>query len=54
MNIQELQTLYAMKPQVAALAKSIEKSSIKTISLDGLLASAIPMTFSALAQKVSS
>ena len=43
-----------MKPQVAALAKSIEKSSIKTISLDGLLASAIPMTFSALAQKVSS
>ena len=54
MNIQELQTLYAMKPQVAALAKSIEKSSIKTISLDGLLASAVPMTFSALAQKVSS
>ena len=43
-----------MKPQVAALAKSIEKSSIKTISLDGLLASAVPMTFSALAQKVSS
>ena len=41
-------------PQVAALAKSIEKSSIKTISLDGLLASAVPMTFSALAQKVSS
>jgi len=43
-----------MKPQVAALAKSIEKSSVKTISLDGLLASAVPMTFSALAQKVSS
>ena len=43
-----------MKPQVAALAKSIEKSSIETISLDGLLASAVPMTFSALAQKVSS
>ena len=42
-----------MKPQVAALAKSIEKSSIKTISLDGLLASAVPMTFSALAQKVN-
>ncbi len=54
MNIQELQTLYAMKPQVAALAKAIEKSSIKTISLEGLLASSIAMTFSALAQKVNS
>ena len=43
-----------MKPQVAALAKAIEKSSIKTISLEGLLASSIAMTFSALAQKVNS
>ncbi|UKK50427.1 transcription-repair coupling factor [Prevotella sp. E13-17] len=53
MNIQELQTLYAMKPQVAALAKLMEKSSEKTISLDGLLASAAPMLFSALALKTS-
>ena len=53
MNIQELQTLYAMKPQVSALAKAIEKSSIKVISLDGLLASATPMAFSALALKTS-
>ena len=43
-----------MKPQVAALAKAIEKTSMKTISLEGLLASSVPMTFSALTQKVSS
>ena len=42
-----------MKPQVSALAKAIEKSSIKVISLDGLLASATPMAFSALALKTS-
>ena len=53
MNIQELQTLYAMKPQVAALAKLMGKSSEKTISLDGLLASSAPMLFSALALKTS-
>ena len=53
MNIQELQTLYAKKPQVAALAKAIEKSSLQTISLEGLLASSMPMVFSALALKSS-
>ena len=53
MNIQELQTLYAKKPQVTALAKAIEKSSLKTISLEGLLASSMPMVFSALALKSS-
>ena len=53
MNIQELQTLYAVKPQVAALAKTIEKLSVKTISLEGLLASSAPMLFSALALKTS-
>ena len=43
-----------MKPQVAALAKTIEKSFVKTISVEGLLASSVAMTFSALAQKVNS
>ena len=43
-----------MKPQVAALAKAIEKSFVKTISVEGLLASSVAMTFSALAQKVNS
>ena len=51
MNIQELQQLYAHKPQVSALAKAIEKTSLQTISLEGLLASSTPMVFSALALK---
>ena len=53
MNIQELQQLYVHKPQVSALAKAIEKTSLQTISLDGLLASSAPMVFSALALKSS-
>ena len=51
MKIQELQTLYARLPQVAALAKEIEKKRTKTIFLEGLLGSSAPMTFSALATK---
>ena len=54
MNIQELQKLYAKQPQVSALAKAIGKSSMKTITLEGLLASSTSMVFSALAEKVSS
>ncbi len=53
MNIQELQQLYVHKPQVSALAKAIEKTSLQTISLDGLLASSASMVFSALALKSS-
>ena len=53
MDIQELQKLYARLPQVAALAKAVEKSSVKTISLEGLLASSAPMVFSAMALKTT-
>ena len=53
MDIQELQKLYARLPQVAALAEAVGKSSVKTISLEGLLGSSAPMTFSALALKTS-
>lgn len=53
MNIQELQKLYANHPQVIALSKAIGKSSLKTVSLDGLLASSAPLAFSALSLKVS-
>ena len=53
MDIQELQKLYARLPQVAALAKAVEKSSVKTISLEGLLASSAPMAFSAMALKTT-
>ena len=51
MSIQELQTIYARLPQVAALAKEIEKSRSKTIFLEGLLASSAAMTFNALTKK---
>ena len=52
MNIQELQKLYANHPQVVALSKAIGKSSLKSISLDGLLASSAPLAFSALSLKI--
>ena len=39
MKIQDLQSLYAHLPQVSALAKLVGDKSVKTISLDGLLAS---------------
>ena len=51
MDIQELQKLYAKLPQVAALAKAVEKSAAKTIYLEGLLASSAPVAFSALKEK---
>lgn len=48
MNIQELQSLYAKAPQVGALAQVIENKSAKTIFLEGLVASSVPMVFSSL------
>ena len=51
MNIQELEKVYAKLPQVSALAQAMGKSSIKTISLEGLLASSAPMLFGSLSSK---
>ena len=51
MNIQELERKYAKLPQVSALAKELGKSSVKTIFLDGLLASSAPTLFGSLSQK---
>src|SRR5574344_304382 len=48
MNIQELQSLYAKEPQVGALAHAIENKSVKTIFLEGLVASSVPMVFASL------
>ena len=53
MKIQDIQSLYAHLPQVSALAKLVGDKSVKTISLDGLLASSAPLAFSALALKSS-
>ena len=51
MHIQELVKLYAKLPQVSALAKEMEESSVKTILLEGLLASSAPMLFGCLSLK---
>ena len=51
MNIQEVMTMYAKLPQVAALAKSIQDNSVKTIFLEGLYASSAPLAFAAVAGK---
>lgn len=53
MNIQEISDLYAKSPQVAALAKLLEDKSTATIFLQGLVASAAPMMFAAVARRVS-
>ncbi len=51
MQLQELQQLYAYLPQVSALANTLGEDGSKTVFLEGLLASAAPMVFSALATK---
>ena len=51
MNIQELSKQYAKTPQVAALAKVVGSAREKQIFLRGLLGSAAPMVFGALAHK---
>ena len=51
MEIQELQKIYASSAQVAALAKAVSNRRTKTVHVEGLLASAAPMVFSALALK---
>ena len=48
MNIQVLQSLYAKEPQVGALAQALENKSVKTIFLEGLVASSVQMVFSSL------
>ena len=49
MNIQELEKVYAKLPQVSVLAKELGKSSVKTIFLEGLLGSSVPLVFGSLA-----
>lgn len=51
MKIQDLQEKYAKLPQVKALAQTLEKNQVKTVFLEGLLASAAPMVFAALEKK---
>ena len=53
MNIQEIQAIYARLPQVAGLAKLLEKNRVKTVFLEGLLGSSAPLLFASLAKKTS-
>ena len=53
MNIQEIQAIYARLPQVAGLAKLLEKNQVKTVFLEGLLGSSAPLFFASLAKKTS-
>ena len=51
MNIQELEKIYAGLPQVKVLAQALGRSGVKTIFLEGLLASSAPMVFAALSER---
>lgn len=53
MNIQEISDLYAKSPQVAALARLLEDKSVKTVFLQGLVASAAPMMFASVVRRTS-
>ena len=48
MTIQELVQLYGHSPQVEALRKAIGEKSVRTIFLQGLVASSAPMLFASL------
>ena len=53
MTIQELVQLYAMAPQVEAVRKTIEDKSVKTIFLQGLVASSAPMLFASIGMSLT-
>ena len=54
MTIQELLKKYAVLPQVGALAKTLEKKSLITVFLEGLMCSSAPMVFGSLVSKTKS
>ena len=51
MNIQDIQNLYGVLPQGNALIKTMEEKSVRTIFLQGLLASATPMFFASIVKR---
>ena len=53
MNIEELLKKYALLPQVGALANTLEKKSVKTVFLEGLMCSSAPMLFASLSLTLS-
>lgn len=53
MKIQDIQILYAKHPQVKALAATMENKSVKTVFLEGLVASSAPMIIGTAASATS-
>ena len=51
MKIQDIQKLYAMLPQAGAIQKIQKDNSIRTVFLQGLVASAAPMFFASIAER---
>ena len=51
MKIQELQQKYALLPQLSTLSEALDNPQVKTVFLEGLLASSAPVIFSSLADK---
>ena len=51
MNIQDIQKLYGVLPQGDALMKTMEEKSVRTVFLQGLLASATPMFFASIVKR---
>jgi transcription-repair coupling factor (superfamily II helicase) len=52
MRIQDLQQFYGSSPQAGALVNTLENNSLRTVFLQGLVASAAPMLFASVAGKV--
>lgn len=52
MDIKEIRQLYATLPHCGAVAKAVEKQTTKKLFLQGLMASATPLLFAAIAEKV--
>ena len=51
MNIQDIQKLYGVLPQGDALMKTMEEKSVRTVFLQGLLASNTPMFFDSIEKR---
>ena len=51
MKIQDIQKLYAMLPQAGAIQQIQEDKSVRTVFLQGLVASAAPMFFASIAER---
>lgn len=51
MDIQDLRALFAKSNEVVALAKTLSDTSLKTVSVNGLSASAAPVMFASVADK---